>query len=228
VSELFDEDPGSLLLFDVEAHSVTGGVITEENLVQGGQLSLLEAPELDDDDVLVGTRGNDTQRGGLGNDDLRGGAGNDTQFGGRDNDRLQGGLENDTQDGGFGNDLLTGGVGNDSQSGGQGDDILIGLVGRDVLRGDQGNDLLTGGRGNDTFILAANEGTDTITDFDLADDVLGLAGGLIFEQLTITQGVGAQIRDTLIRDTNTDELLAVLRGVRADTINSNAFESVLA
>lgn len=42
VSSLFDETPGSLFLFDVQAHSLRDGVIARENLVQGGQLAFLE------------------------------------------------------------------------------------------------------------------------------------------------------------------------------------------
>lgn len=41
VSDLFGEDPGELLLFDVQAHSLRGGTIDSEDLVQGGQLALL-------------------------------------------------------------------------------------------------------------------------------------------------------------------------------------------
>ena len=47
VSTLFDEDPGTLFIFDVQAHSLRDGVIETEGLVQGGQLSLLYAPETD-------------------------------------------------------------------------------------------------------------------------------------------------------------------------------------
>ena len=45
VSTLFGEEPGSLFLFDVQAHSIRDGVIEEENLVQGGQLSFLSKTE---------------------------------------------------------------------------------------------------------------------------------------------------------------------------------------
>jgi hypothetical protein len=41
VSELFGEEPGNLLFFNVQAHSVKGGAIDSENLVQGGQLLFL-------------------------------------------------------------------------------------------------------------------------------------------------------------------------------------------
>ncbi|BAQ66145.1 choice-of-anchor I domain-containing protein [Geminocystis sp. NIES-3709] len=42
VSSLFDETPGSLFLFDVQAHSLQDGVIEREGLVQGGQLAFFE------------------------------------------------------------------------------------------------------------------------------------------------------------------------------------------
>ncbi|MGL5834862.1 MAG: alkaline phosphatase PhoX, partial [Waterburya sp.] len=41
VSELFDQDPGTRFIFDVQAHSVEDGIIAEKNLVQGGQLEFL-------------------------------------------------------------------------------------------------------------------------------------------------------------------------------------------
>ena len=42
VSELFHANPGSLLLFNTQAHSLRGGPIDSENLVQGGQLAFLQ------------------------------------------------------------------------------------------------------------------------------------------------------------------------------------------
>ncbi|MHC4877098.1 MAG: choice-of-anchor I family protein [Planctomycetota bacterium] len=42
VSTLFGEAPGSLLIFDVQAHSVFDGTIGANELVQGGQLAFLE------------------------------------------------------------------------------------------------------------------------------------------------------------------------------------------
>ena len=50
-----------------------------------------------------------------------------------------------------------------------------------------GNDSLIGAQGNDTFILRNEQGFDTIADFTPSQDVLGLSGGLTFEQLEIVQ-----------------------------------------
>jgi hypothetical protein len=69
------------------------------------------------------------------------------------------------------------------------------------------------------------EGNDTITDFKDGDDLIGLSGGLLFEQLTITQGVGIN-SGTLISVTSSDELLAMLTGVNATTITTADFVTV--
>ncbi len=65
--------------------------------------------------------------------------------------------------------------------------------------------------GNDTFVLAAGEGTDTITDFEVGIDLIGLAGGLTFGSLSVV----AQGANTLI--SVGDETLAELLGVNGLT-----------
>ena len=42
VSSLFGEAPGQLFLFDIQAHSVSNGLIASKNLFEGGQLCFLE------------------------------------------------------------------------------------------------------------------------------------------------------------------------------------------
>ncbi len=42
VSSMFGREPGSFFVLDVQAHSVNGGVIAAENLVEGGQINFLE------------------------------------------------------------------------------------------------------------------------------------------------------------------------------------------
>ena len=44
VSELFGYAPGELFLFDVQAHTLEGGIIAQNDLVEGGQLMFLAAP----------------------------------------------------------------------------------------------------------------------------------------------------------------------------------------
>lgn len=67
-----------------------------------------------------------------------------------------------TLNGGNGKNVLDGSAGNDVLMGGNGADVLIG-----------GNDnTLTGGLGPDTFLFRPNFGVNTITDFDINNDVI--------------------------------------------------------
>ncbi|MEL6492684.1 MAG: hypothetical protein AAFQ95_22265 [Cyanobacteria bacterium J06621_3] len=75
----------------------------------------------------------------------------------------------------------------DPLTGTDGDDTLVGTAGDDVLTGGLGNDTLTGGAGSDTFVIQAGAGTDMITDFVVGSDVIGLAGGLSFGSLSLSQ-----------------------------------------
>jgi hypothetical protein len=82
---------------------------------------------------------------------------------------------------------------------------------------------LVGGGGNDFFMLAPREGTDTIRDFTASADKIGLTGGLSYGQLSITQGIYSNANDTLIFNNNDGELLAVLNGIQANTLNGTMF-----
>ena len=42
VSDIFGEKKGGLFLLNVQAHGTTGGAITSENLVEGGQILFLK------------------------------------------------------------------------------------------------------------------------------------------------------------------------------------------
>jgi VCBS repeat-containing protein len=125
-----------------------------------------------------------------------------------------------------GNDIIRGKSGNDLLRGGAGNDTLFGGAGNDILRGGTGNDTLGGGTGNDLFVLASGEGTDTIKDFNLTLDKIGLANGLSFGQLTITQGTGSNANSALITDSTNNELLAILNGVQANTLTNGMFATV--
>ncbi|MBD1811793.1 cadherin-like domain-containing protein [Microcoleus vaginatus DQ-U2] len=152
---------------------------------------------------VVGT----VQNGTGGNDTLTGNAGNDSINGGNGNDTLTGNAGNDTLIGGNGTDFLVGSAGND---------LLNGDNGNDTLRGGLGTDTLTGGNGSDVFVFAALEGTDTITDFKLGNDQIGLTGGLTFGQLSFS---GSEIRFG-------NEVLAVLTGVNTTTLTASNFVAV--
>lgn len=153
----------------------------------------------DGNDVLIGNGGDDTLAGGNGGDVLAGGAGGDSQAGGDGKDTLTGGDGDDTLDGQGGNDLLQGGRGHDSLlggggrdtlEGGTGNDSLDGGGGKDLLLGDEGDDRLTGGAKEDVFLFIpkAEQGDDTITDFDRSegDRIRFIQNALQFSDLTIT------------------------------------------
>ncbi|MEG4292804.1 Ig-like domain-containing protein, partial [Microcoleus sp. D2B6] len=167
------------------------------------------------DDLLNGTAGNDNLSGGNGKDTLNGNGGNDTLAGGNGGDILNGGDGNDllqgddSEESSNAKDILTGGAGNDALYGGNG---------KDDLTGGTGNDILTGGNGSDTFIFAASDGTDTITDFNDGLDYIGLSGGLTFGQLSFS---GSNIIVT-----STTEILATLTGINTTTLTSADFLTV--
>ena len=138
---------------------------------------------------VEGTSGDDYIAGGNGKDTLRGRAGRDTLLGNNGNDILYGEAGNDILDGGNGTDILYGGLGNDN---------------------------LTGGNGPDTFVFAAGEGTDTITDFSSSNDKIGLSGGLSFGALSFS---GNNILFG-------NEVLATLTDVNTTTLTQSNFVTI--
>ena len=122
---------------------------------------------------------------------------------------------------------LNGTAGNDALIGTAGNDKIVGGAGNDFLRGAFGKDILTGGTGADTFVVEAGTGTDTITDFKAAEgDRIALSGGLTFGRLTFAQGIGANATDTLITQTGSSNVLAVLNGVQANSLTATDFTTV--
>jgi Ca2+-binding RTX toxin-like protein len=168
-------------------------------------------------DTLAGSANGDTIYGRGGDDTINGQQGNDIIFAGSGNDQLSGNNGDDSLSGGSGNDTLLGGNGVDTLLGQAGNDSLAGDNGDDLLNGGLGSDTLLGGRGSDRFVLTAGDGTDTISDFKDGQDLIQLSS-LSFEQLSIAQGTGANLNNTLIGITNSNELLAILSGVQASTI----------
>ncbi|MGF1480786.1 MAG: alkaline phosphatase [Cyanophyceae cyanobacterium] len=184
----------------------------------------------DGDDELEGTDGEETLEGLAGNDTVAGGLGDDEIFGNEGDDVLRGDLNSrspqvgiggdDTIFGGAGDDRLGGKGGDDELFGDAGDDSLFGDDGDDLLNGGEGNDILqgddfSGGEGSDTFVLAAGAGTDTIVDFEVGTDLIGLDGlefgDLSFSGSTISLG---------------EEDLAVVQSVDVTSLGADAFAVV--
>ena len=117
----------------------------------------------------------------------------------------------DTITGDAGANILKGMAGNDTLNGGRDDD---------TLHGGSGNDTMTGGQGRDSFVIEANSGNDTVTDFHKVHDliVFDVAGVDDFGDLTLTQ-IG---NDTLITWGTSDSLL--LEGVKPKQLDASSFD----
>ena len=179
-----------------------------------GQIDVaLRAAATTGDDTVLGSNGRDVLAGLAGDDIIKGFGGRDILRGDGDSSRPQVGRSG-------GNDIIFGGAGKDMIGGKGGDDVLYGESGQDTIDGDGGNDILRGGKGkdtlfgdtakdkgSDTFVLARGEGRDHIMDFEVGRDSIGLADGLMFEDLSIFVRGGS----TIIRAEN--ERLATLKGV---------------
>ena len=203
VSNLFGEEGGSIFLFDVQAHGLADqddvnleqgdqSALTDDNLSEGGQLSLL----INTNQITVGTDGDDILRGTADDDSIRGLAGDDILRGRGGNDRLYGAAGNDLLQGGGGDDLLWGGDGADTLMGGAGEDDLFGGDGVDELAGGAGNDTLGGGGAVDR--LRGGAGDDSLDGGAGGDDLFGGGGADFLE--------GGQGNDDLFGNGGADTL----------------------
>ncbi|MEL7504429.1 MAG: choice-of-anchor I family protein [Cyanobacteria bacterium J06554_6] len=194
----------------------------EDTVIDGGSSGGGGNGGVEPDADVVGTGGDDILAGGEGDQSISGGDGDDVLRGDLNNrspqgtqggdDVIFGGAGNDRIGGKGGNDLLFGDEGDDQIWGDDGDDLLFGGLGNDTLTGDN----FSGGQGIDTFVLAVGEGTDTIVDFEVGTDLIGLIGGLTFGQLTLEAN---EIRFG-------DEVLATLNGVSTATLTNTDFTAV--
>lgn len=171
------------------------------------------------DDRLKGSGRDDIIHGLGGDDSIYGKFGNDVTYAGDGNDVVKDNRGDDSIYGGNGDDYLDGGVDNDRIYGEAGSDRINGYTGDDLLWGGLGNDTLQDGAGKDTFVLAIGEGTDIIRGFQIGNDRIGLAGGLTFNQLSITTSG----KNTLIGFE--DETLAILRKVES-SLTGNDFVAI--
>ena len=143
-------------------------------------------------DAWLGSRFHDVLNGNGGHDRINGAEGNDRVNGGTGDDRVRGGMGNDSLRGGAGNDQIWGGANNDVLTGEAGNDWLRGDAGNDTLTGGPGADTMTGGLGADTFVLTAQIGRDTVTDYLRGTDDLDL-GAFNFASLAAAKAAFTQV-----------------------------------
>ncbi|RMM52772.1 putative Ig domain-containing protein [Pseudomonas corrugata] len=146
-----------------------------------------------------------------------------------------------TVQGTAGNDTLLGTSASEIFYGGAGNDTINGAAGGDILVGGAGIDKLTGGTGADTFRFASQSDSyrnattsfdDIITDFDVTQDKIDLAG-LGFTGLgngrggTLQVSYSASSDRTYIKDFDADasgnRFELVLSGNLASTLTANNF-----
>ncbi|NES85929.1 MAG: calcium-binding protein [Moorea sp. SIO2B7] len=187
----------------------------------------------DEDDILIGSPGNDIISGLRDDDDIFGAQGNDLLRGDRGDDNLYGEAGDDTLEGNRGDDFIFGGIGNDNLLGDRGDDILWGIDLNDTNPGSGEIDNLSGGRGFDIFVLGDTEqayynnaGTEDyalITDFNSSFDEIELYGSAVDYQLgnissSLPTGIGIFL--------NTNELIGIVQGENTLDLNSSYFSYV--
>ncbi|NES82426.1 MAG: calcium-binding protein, partial [Moorea sp. SIO2B7] len=113
-----------------------------------------------DDNLILGTSGNDSLFGSVENDQIEGLAGNDTIFGSEGINTLLGGDGNDVIYGGSQLDVISGGSGNDTIFASEGNNEIFAGAGDDLIYSGAGDDLINSGSGNDTIF--ASEGNNEI------------------------------------------------------------------
>ncbi|MBP0033278.1 MAG: S8 family serine peptidase [Roseofilum sp. Belize BBD 4] len=172
-------------------------------------------------DIIASNAGNDQLYGNQGNDVMLGGTGADRIWGGKDDDLIVGNPQEDYVNGNLGNDTVHGGQGDDCVRGGQGNDWVSGDRGNDIVYGDLGDDTLVGGPGQDIFVLGSGE--DVILDFTPGQDKIGLAAGVTFDSLLVTQ----RGEDSVVSDRSTGAIIGIFQGIDATTLEASQFTNTL-
>ncbi|AFY35187.1 calcium-binding protein [Calothrix sp. PCC 7507] len=181
------------------------------------------------DGAIVGTRDAETIFGNAsndiiyalgGNDQIFASEGNNTIFGGTGDDLIYGGSQADTIYGEKGNDTIFANEGVNTVFGGAGDDLIYTGSGNDFISGGVGNDTIWLGGGRDIVVLAKGDGIDTVNNFQVGQTMIGLSGGLTYDDLTIIQGNGSALINT------GDKLLASLSWVQASNIKFDSFFTI--
>lgn len=193
----------------------------EENIGDGGDL-IIAGPGMDN---VIGGAGGDTLYGGMGETDATDAA-----------DRIAGDSGNDLIYGNGGDDVLLGDSGNDTLYGGLGLNTLIGGEGNDTLIANTALDILIGGEGTDTFVIdgrTAVESQINATQPQLLGsapmlNIADLSAGESIRITNLTAGsdvqIGTDSSGNIVLQTGTGQVLALLGGEEAATLDINITE----
>ncbi|NES81859.1 MAG: calcium-binding protein [Moorea sp. SIO2B7] len=224
-------DSGNTVTESNEGNNSNVGFLDDYDDVAINNTELLGS---DEDDILIGSPGNDIISGLRDDDDLFGKAGNDLLKGDRGDDNLYGEAGDDTLEGNRGDDFLFGGTGNDNLKGDRGDDILWGVEINNTNPGSGEIDILNGGRGFDIFVLGDtvqayydNAGAADyalITDFNSDFDEIELYGSATNYQLgnvssSLPTGIGIFLNTS-------NELIGIVQGETTLDLNDDYFSYV--
>ena len=145
---------------------------------------------------------------------------------------VQGTAGNDTLLGSAASEIFYGVAGNDTLNGGAGGDILVGGAGIDKLTGGTGADTFRFAAQSDSYRNATTSFDDTITDFDVTQDKIDLAG-LGFTDIgngrggTLQVSYSASSDRTYIKDYDADasgnRFELILSGNLTSTLTANNF-----
>lgn len=122
----------------------------------------------------------------------------------------------DTINGEGGNDKLVGLVGNDTFDGGTGNDRIFGNSGDDRISGGAGSDRITGQQGADTFVFVVGNQKDSVTDFNVTEDLLDLTS-LGLASATAALALASDFNGSAVFDFAGSDRL-ILEGVAKATI----------
>ncbi|MEO0408086.1 MAG: TIGR03118 family protein, partial [Cyanobacteria bacterium P01_A01_bin.135] len=162
---------------------------------------------------------------GSGNDTVNLVQGNLTAEVGEGDNHVTAGAGDDVVTAGSGDDFVHAGAGTNTLDLGEGDNTLNTVVNQGNFLMSVGQNTVTTGSGSDTFILGPGEGVTTITNFDPSDrfELLGFkpdfSAAIDFSDLAIAQ----DNEDTVIQLAGSDDVLAILEGVQAETIDGSYF-----
>lgn len=187
-------------------------------------------------DIIFVGNGNNEIYAGEGENTITSGSSNDLIYGGSLADIIYAGAGNNrifasegknivvTQDG---NDTIYTGSGRDFISTGGGDDVIYASEGDNWINAGTGNNTIYSGSGRDLFILNAGAGFDTIKNFEIGKDKLGLVEGLQPDQLAISQVNSGSTFFTQISIAGSGDILARLDWTQANQLTGNSFTTNL-
>jgi Ca2+-binding RTX toxin-like protein len=223
-NDILDGKGGNDTLYGGEGNNKLYGDDGNDTLYAGAGNDILDGGE--GNNLIYAGKGQNIVTAGSGNDEIYTRTGNDIINAGGGNNLIHAGMGKNTIFTGAGNDTIYARTGNDFIYAGAGDDLIYAGKGDNIIYGGTGNNTIYSGNGHDQFVLTAGEGASTISNFKSGKDLLVLTDGLTFEQLSITQGNHGNEFFTQVSVANSNDLLATLNWVQADTITSSSFTLV--